>query len=139
MQRFAGLKNLHRRVAEGLCERGVLYAAEGKVLLIFSRKIYPELNSQPERRLIERLRKAIFGSGSQVDPRTAILVSLANSANLLNIPFDKRELKQRKERLAKLAAGELLSKATADAIQAAQAAVMVACMIPAMTVATCSG
>ncbi len=138
VQRFASVKRIQHRVAEGLCERGILRADEGKVLLIFSRTIYPEINPQPERALIERLRKAIFGDSPRVDPRTTILTSLANSAGLLRIPFDKKELKKRKKRIEQLANGDLIGKATADAIQAMQAALMLACGIPAVTVATMS-
>ncbi len=135
---FTSLKNLHHRIAQGLCDRGILRADKGKVLLIFRRKVYPEINPQPKRRLIERLRKAIFSNSVRVDPRTTILISLANGANLLRIPFDKKDLKKRKKRIEQLTYGELMGKATADAVQAAQAAVTVACIIPAVTVATMS-
>lgn len=138
VQRFASLKKLHHRIALGLCDRGILRADEGKVLLIFSRKIYPEINPQPERRLIERLRKVIFGESPRVDSRTTILLSLAKSAGLLNIPFGRRELKQRKERIEQVVNGDLMGKATADAIEAVQAAIMVACIIPAITATTVS-
>jgi len=60
VSRFAGVKNLKHRVALQLCERGILRAAEDTILLLFARKIYPEVNPEPERKLIERLRQAIF-------------------------------------------------------------------------------
>ena len=41
---FSSLKNLHHRIAQGLCDRGILRADEDKILLIFRRKIYPEIN-----------------------------------------------------------------------------------------------
>ncbi len=135
---FSSLKNLHHRIAQGLCERGVLRADEGKILLIFRRKIYPEINPQPERKLIERLRKAIFSDSQRVDPRTVVLLSLANGAGLLSIPFDKGELKKQKKRIERIANGEMMGKATKGAVEAAQAAVMVACIVPAMIVTTSS-
>lgn len=135
---FSSLKNLHHRIARGLCERGILRADEGKILLIFRRKIYPEINPQPERKLIERLRKAIFSDSQRVDPRTVVLLSLANGANLLSIPFDKRELKKQKKRIERIVNGEMMGKATKGAVEAAQAAVMVACIVPAMIVTTSS-
>lgn len=128
--RFASLKKLHHRVALGLCERRILRADEGRILLIFRRKIYPEINPQPERKLIERLRKAIFRDGHRVDPRTVVLLSLANGSNLLNTPFDKRELKKQKKRIEQIVNGELMGKATKGAVEAVQAAVMVACIMP---------
>jgi hypothetical protein len=113
---------------------------EDKVLWIFARKVYPEINPQPERKLIERLRKAIFTDAPRVDARTSLLVSLAKNANLLHIPFAKKELKTRKQRIEQLTNGDLISKATKDAVEAAQAAqaaaVLCTCIIPAVTVTT---
>ncbi len=43
LHRFWHVKKLHHRVAGGLCDRGILRANEDKVLLIFRRKIYPEI------------------------------------------------------------------------------------------------
>ncbi len=123
VHRFSGLRRLKHRVAAGLCERGILRADEDKILLIFRRKVYPEINPRPERQLIERLRKAILSESPRVAPRTAILVSLANSAGLLKVPFNRRELKTRKQRIKQLAQGELMGKAVAEAIAAAKAAV----------------
>ncbi|MCK5407430.1 MAG: GPP34 family phosphoprotein, partial [Candidatus Krumholzibacteria bacterium] len=60
VSRFAGVKNAKHRVAEKLCRRGILRADEDKVLMIFSRKIYPEIDPEPEREIIDRLSDAIF-------------------------------------------------------------------------------
>jgi Golgi phosphoprotein 3 len=136
VQRFAHLKQLKHRVAQGLCNRSILGADEDTVLLLFRRKIYPEIDPRPERQVIGRLRKAIFGEGRQVDPRTAVLISLANGAGLLTIPFDKKELKARKQRIEQLVNGELLGRATREAVQAAQAAVMIGCIMPAVMATT---
>jgi len=136
VQRFWHVKNLHHRVAGGLCRRGILKADEDKVLWLFRRRIYPEIDPQPERGLVERLRKAIFSDARRVDPRTVVVLSLANGADLLRIHFDKRELKSRKKRIEQVVNGDLMGKATKEAIEAAQAAVMVACIMPAIMVAT---
>jgi len=136
VSRFAGVKNLKHVVARSLCQRGILRADEDKVLMIFTRKIYPEVNPQPERELIERLRNAIFTDAFDVDPRTVVLVSLANSASLLKVVFDKRMLKTRKKRIEQIVNGEITGKAAQEAIQAMQAAVMVACIMPALMTAT---
>jgi Golgi phosphoprotein 3 len=134
VSKFANAKNLKHRVAEQLAKRGILRIDEDKVLGIFTRKIYPEVDPQPERELIERLRQAIFGDGGEIDPRTVVLLSLANSADLLKLVFDKKQLKSRKARIEQVVNGELTGKATNEAIQAMQAAVMVACILPAITV-----
>lgn len=130
VSRFAGVKKLTHRVAEQLCRRGILRADEDKVLLIFTRKIYPEVNPEPERQLIERLREAIFTDTGDLAPNTVVLVSLANSVGLLNIVFDKKELKKRKGRIEKIVNGEIVGKAATEAIQAVQAAIMSAVIIP---------
>ena len=138
VSRFAGLKNLKHRLAEQLCQRGILRTGEDKVLLIFTRKIYPEVNPEPEQRVINRLREAIFTDTEDVDPRTAVLLSLAHNAGLLKNVFDKKELKRRKDRIKQVINGEMTGKAAKEAIEAMQAAVTVACIMPAITAATTS-
>jgi Golgi phosphoprotein 3 len=136
VSKVAQTRDLKHRVAEQLARRGILRLDEDKVLWIFTRKIYPEVDPNPERDVIERLREAIFGEGREIDPRTVVLLSLASSADLLRYVFDRRELKGRKQRIQQVVNGELTGKATKEAIEAMQAAVMVACIIPAMVVAT---
>ncbi len=138
VSRFAGVKNLKHRVALQLCQRGILRASEDKILLLFTRKIYPEVNPEPERKLIERLRQAIFTDSRDVDPRTVVLVSLANSTSLLKVVFDKKKLKGRKARIKEIIDGEITGKAAKEAIQAMQAAVMVCCIMPAVMTTTIS-
>ncbi len=138
VSRFASVKNLKHRVAQGLCERGILRTTEDKILLFFTRKIYPEVNPEPERKLIERLRQAIFTDSREVAPQTVVLVSLANSTGLLKVVFDKKELKGRKARIEEIINGEITGKAAKEAIEAMQAAVMVCCIMPAITTAAIS-
>ncbi|MHC4648811.1 MAG: GOLPH3/VPS74 family protein [Planctomycetota bacterium] len=133
VSRFAGIRGLKHRTASHLCRRGILRADEDKVLLLFRRKIYPEVNPEPERKLIERLSRAIFSDTSDVDPRTAVLVSLAHSTDLLKVVFDKKQLRACKTRIKQIAKGEIAGNATKEAIEAMQAAVMVACIIPAIS------
>ena len=135
VSRFAGVKNLKHRVAQQLCDRGILRASEDTILLLFTRKIYPEINPEPERRLIERLRQAIFTDSRDIDARTVVLVSLADGTGLLKVAFDKKELKGRKARIKEISNGEITGKAAKEAIEAIQAAVMVACIMPAITTA----
>lgn len=136
VSRLSTVKNLKHRVARQLCRRGILRADEDKVLLLFTRKIYPEVDPEPEQRLIERLRQAIFGDTADVDPRTVVLVSLANAAGLLKVVFDKKLLKARKARIEQIINGEITGRAAQEAIQAMQAAVMVACIMPAIMTTT---
>ncbi|MCB9504375.1 MAG: GPP34 family phosphoprotein [Deferribacteres bacterium] len=136
ISRFSGIRKLKHRVALQLCQRGILRAEEDKILLIFTRKIYPEVDPQPENEIKERLREAIFTEDMDINSRTLVLVSLANSTSLLNANFDKKALKERKQRIKAITAGEVTGKATAEAIQAMQAAVMVATIVPVIAAAS---
>lgn len=138
VSRFAGVKRLKHRVAEQLCRRGILRAEEDKVLLLFNRKVYPEIDPKPEKEVMERLRTAIFTDTDDIDPRTVVLLSLAKSANVLKVNFDKKELKPRKERIERISNGEVTGKATKEAIEAMQAAVMVAVIVPTIVASTTS-
>lgn len=133
VMRLSNLPRLQHKVARGLCRRGVLREDEGRVLALFKRKIYPQLDPRPERRLIEQLRRAIFTDTSTLNPRVSVLVALAQAADLLSIPFEKSELKRRQKRIQSIAQGEMLGKATQEALAAAQAAIMVTAIIPAVT------
>ena len=126
-------------MAKTLSDRRILRADEGTLLLIFKRKIYPEINPRPEREIVERLRKAIFTSTRMVDPRTVILISLAQAADLLRHSFPKKDLRKCKKRIAELTSGDLAGGATREAVQAAQAAATMAVIMPAIAVATTAG
>ena len=49
IMRFANISRLKHKAAQSLCRKGILKMEEDKVLLIFSRKIYPELNPNPKK------------------------------------------------------------------------------------------
>lgn len=136
--KIAGTSDLKHRVARQLCGRGILRTEEDKVLWIFTRKVYPELDPQPEQELIGRLETAIF-SDEEVDPRTAVLAAIANSCGILPVVFGKKRLKGRKERLAKIAEGSVAAGATADAIAAMQTAMLVAVAIPVIVTPIIAG
>ncbi len=122
VSRFAGTKGLKHRVARELCRLGVLREDEDRVLKIFRRTIYPEVDPGPERRIKARLEEAVFCDG-QPDPRTMVLAAIAQAADLLKVHFDKKRLKTRKQRLKDIVSGEAAGSATAQAVAAAQAAI----------------
>ncbi len=134
VSRLATIKKLRHKVAQQLCNRGILRADEDKVLRIFTRKIYPEINPVPEEKILERLRAAILGDSDEIEPRTVVLISLANAANLLSENLGRKEVKDRKKRIEQIINGEMTGKATKEAIAACQAAVMVAVIVPAVMV-----
>ncbi len=136
VMKFSGIKNLKHRVAERLCDRGIVHEEEGKILLVFTRRIYPETDPRPEQEIVERLRRAIFSDERDVDPRTVVLLSLADAAGILKVVFDKKELKARKKRIEQVVNGEVTGKAAKEAIQAVHAAIMVAAIMPAIMTTT---
>ena len=133
---FANVGDLKHRTAEALCRLGILKAEIDKVLFVFSRKVYPEINPLPEQSLLIRLHDAIFSEEEPIDTRTTVLLALAHHAGLLSAPFGRKELKERKKRIENIIEGNLMGEATKQAIQAMQAAVMVAVMMPVIISAT---
>ena len=136
VSRLAGTRDLRHKVARRLCDRGILRADEDKVLFIFKRRVYPEIDPRPEKKIVDRLRTAIFTDRDQVDPRTVVLISLAKGGDLLDQTFGRKDVKARKKRIEHIVNGELTGKATKEVIAACQTAVMVAAIMPAMMVTT---
>lgn len=136
LTRFANLKNLKHRVAERLCDRGVLKADEDKVLFFFTRRIYPENAHGPEEELIHRMRDAVLNNEETIDARTVVIISLAKSAAMLKPVFDRKELKAHKDRLESIVKGECIGEAARQAIEAVEAAVLIAAIMPAIIAST---
>ena len=130
VSRMSTRKVFHAAAAR-LCELGVLQMKSESVLLLFSQRVYPEIDPIPERAIVDRLRDAIFTDRDDIDAQTAVLVSLASATELLKAHFAKKELRSRKARIEQLKAGDAISEATAKVIQGIQAAVIVAATVPA--------
>lgn len=136
VQKFAGIKQLKHRVAAGLVDQGILREEEGRVLLIFSRRLYPELDPASEHAIVARLSDAIFSDNATVDTRTTVLTALAHHSGLLKANLDRKRLKTRRQRIDTIVKGDAVGKATKQAIEAVQAAVMVAAVMPAVLAST---
>jgi hypothetical protein len=121
--RFARIRRLRHRVAEGICRRGILKDSEEQILLVFTRKAYPTTDPAPERLLLERMREAVLGDGDGLDPRTALVVALAHAAKMLGIYFGWKELWRRRARLKRIASGEPIDGVDRAAVAAIHAAV----------------
>jgi len=130
VQRLARIKKFKHRIAIQLYRRGILRADEDKVLFVFTRKIYPEIDPRPERELVERLRTAIFTDRTDIPPRDTIIIALAHHMRLLRQKFDKKDLKTRKARIKQIAEGSVTAKAAKEVMDAVTAAIMVAVIIP---------
>lgn len=138
VSRFAHTRGLSKRLIGQLCRRGILREDEDRVWGLFRRRIYPERDPLPEQLLIQRMREVITSNTREVDPWTIAIISLAQSAGLLKLIFDRRMLRRRKPRIDRLVSGELVGKATHEAISAMQAALIAATSVPTMvTTAAC--
>jgi golgi phosphoprotein 3 len=132
----AGMKELNHRLAEQLCDLGILQPDERKVLFVFTQRVYPELDGTWEDSIRRRMADVMFHPDTTADVCTSALIALAHHADLLRPNFAADELRQHEARIKKLAAGEhLASDATKAAIQAVQAAIVVAATVPVMMMA----
>lgn len=133
VSRLAGIRALRHQAARRLCRLGILREDSERFLLIFQRTVYREADPEPEQNIVERMREAIFGAGKNVEPRTAVLISLADGADLLNAVFGKAELKPRRQRIDQITHGDLTGQATRQVIEACKAAALIAATMPAVT------
>lgn len=133
ISRFADIQDLNNKVARQLCSRGILRADENKVMFFFKRNVYPEVNPVPEQEIIDRVRTAIFTDEEQIDPRTVVLISLANSTDMLGEIFECKELANRQQRIDRIVNGETTGKATEEIIAAYEVAMMAAAMMVTAT------
>ena len=128
VSRFGQLR-LKVRIAERLRQKGILRLDEGRVLWIFTRDVYPQLDPNPERRIIERLRPVFLTDAPPADDRTAILASLAAAASLLGPVLSSAERKERKARIRQVARGQVGGAAATAASEAVQAAISAAATV----------
>lgn len=134
--RLARIKNLKHKVARQLCYRGILRADEDKILFIFKRQIYPEINPLPEQELLRQLKEAILSDSEILSPRIVVLISLADSARLLGAVLGRKDAKVYKKRIAKIAKGEMAGEATREVIQACEIAVLFVVLMPVIIAST---
>lgn len=131
--KFGNQRGLAQRIAEELAGRGILRIDRESILLIFKRAIYPEVDPGPEDALLRRMWEAIT-STKAVDPRTAVIVGLAHHTGLMPRLFGKAALRTYRECIESLANGDAAVAGAKEAVKAAQAALMVAVIMPAMVV-----
>ncbi|MBD5780369.1 GPP34 family phosphoprotein [Pelagicoccus sp. NFK12] len=129
VSRFASIKRIHHKAAQSLCQLGILRQDTGKLLLIFNRTIYPEVDPKPESQIVERLEQAIFSSKTDLSPQDTLLVSLANASGLLSRIFGRKRIKPERKRIKQIVEGEAVGKATQQVIEAIQIAIIVTAVI----------
>lgn len=138
VDRIANTKKMKNRIADGLCQKGILKSEESRILSIFKTIRYPEVNPVPEQRLIQHLEQVITSETNEVDARTTILLSLLFKSNLLAIHFDGKTVRPHKKRIKSIIEGEKIGKATQEVIQGIEAALMVAVLVPVIVSSTTS-
>lgn len=136
VSKAAQMKDLPHRVAGQLAEMGIVTADEKKVLWVFSRRIYPELDGTVEDEIRQRMAALMFRD-APADARTTVLVALARHAGLLKQNFAPAELDQHQDRILNLASGNILAEgATQETIRAIQTAIIVAAIVPSIVAST---
>lgn len=128
--RISTIDDLSEKIARQLCERRILEVKEDQFLFIFKRHVYPEINPAPEKNIINRLHQAIFTDQHTVDPRTVVLISLADAADLLDQTFSHEDIESRRARIKQITDGELTGDAVKEVIAAYNSAMMVAATMP---------
>lgn len=127
VSKVAGIRDLHHRVAGQLSELGIVSKVEGKVLWIFTRRLWPELDGTYEDAIRKRMAEVMFDSKRLPDERTAVLIAIAVATDVLKANFPPVELRQHQARVKEISEGKRLAAgATKQAIEAAQAAIMAA-------------
>lgn len=128
---LARLPDMRLRIARGLCRRGILEEIESRHLFVFTSRRFPTLDPTLEYDAVDRSRAAIFSDVARIDPRTAMLIALADVVQLLPLRFSADALRKRKERLEWIrehSGLQLAARKAIAAIQAASAAAMAAIM-----------
>lgn len=134
VSRFGQQRQLRHDIARELCRAGVLRETEQQILVLFRRRLYPTIDSRPERALIKRVRETL-DAGKTPSDRTAALIGLASASGSLAALYDRKTLRALKPRLKAIADSSEGSRAVREAIAAAQAAVTAA-MVAATVAAT---
>ena len=126
-----GMKHL---VAKSLAEKGIVKAEEKTVLWLFTKRVYPEINPEPENALRSALRRAVMEPDANVSEYVSLMLALAKSGGLLKQVFSSSELRSHKTRIERIVEGQLIGKAAKQAIEAIQMVVIMAAVIPAIVV-----
>lgn len=133
VSKIAGQNNLKHEVAHSLCDAGILKVEQDKILLLFTRQLYPEVNPVPEQEIKQALLELITHKGNDPAPRMVVLVSLLQGSGLLRKHFDKAFLKQYKDRIERIAKGDVVGEATKEVIEACQMVIVMTAILPAIT------
>lgn len=131
VNKLANKKSVLSGIGASLVEKGILEKVP-KSFLGIKWMYYPESDPSPEKALIAHLEQVMF-EGEAPSAEDCVLVALMKSTELLNRNFDKAQLKANKARIKALAEAEAeMTVGAKKAIEAVQAAVLVAAIVPAI-------
>ncbi|ASN04805.1 GOLPH3/VPS74 family protein [Virgibacillus necropolis] len=109
-----------------LVEKGVLKEEEKKILWFFNQNTYPANQEIPEQEIRNRVHASLFGD-EKPNARTAMLLSLIKSCNLVDEVFSKDKKKEATRLMDKIIKNHDYGKAVNASIDEMQTAVIVAC------------
>ena len=119
---IAATAGLQDRIADGLCQRGILARTEGRVLWVFSRKTYPTADAAPEQALVAALNAELTGT-APLTPHGALLLALGSETNILQHVFGGAVLNAQRNRINEAIRLDTLGAAQKDVARAALAAI----------------
>ncbi|GAA4489203.1 hypothetical protein GCM10023094_50400 [Rhodococcus olei] len=122
---------LKEAVLGRVVDRGWVHEAKGKVLGIFPTKTWPAVDATHERVVREKLWAALV-DGETPEPRTAALVSLLSAVDATPKVFPDAGKKAIRKRAKQIAEGEWTGIAVRHAVEAVNAAVIAAVIVPAV-------
>lgn len=116
-------KGLRERLGERLVARGILQRRDERVLGLFPRTRWPEVDSTHEAQLRRQL-TATLCAGAEPDERTGTLVALLSAVDRAHRSVDHEGLSSRevRRRAKQVAEGDWAADAVREAVQAATAA-----------------
>jgi hypothetical protein len=129
-------KGLRERLSDALVDAGVLRRESRRVLGLVPVQRLPAQDGSHEATLRERIWVAL--NGAQPDPRTAAMIALLSALNAVTTVFDAPNRRAVRKRAKEIAEGQWAASAVRKAIDAINAATMVA-TAAATTAATSSG
>ncbi|MFE3289687.1 GPP34 family phosphoprotein [Rhodococcus sp. NPDC059234] len=124
-------KGLREAVLGRIVERGWVHQSKGKLLGIFPVKTWPAMDASHEQAVREGLR-AVLLDGVAPESRTAALISLLSAVDAAHKVFPEADRKAIRKRAKAIAADEWAGAAVRKAVEAVNAAVMAAVIVPAV-------
>lgn len=123
VDRFADHDELHMRVARQLCRKDVLDEHPDRVVLVFRRLVFADLDPEVQEEVTGKVRDAIFGDDT-VDARVALTAVLARAGDILKAVFDEDEVAEHEERIENLLDRVEWSEDMKEAVREAESAVV---------------